>query len=149
MTVTDNVALLKRWFQEVWNEGRIETIHEIMAPEAIARGQYGPNQHIRGPEEFEEFVDRIRGSFSEMRVNVEDIFGVDDKVVLRWSGEMTHTGDALGFPATNKRIKVSGITIARFANGQIVEGWDNWDQLAMLEQLGVYKQPEATLPLAS
>jgi hypothetical protein len=40
-------------------------------------------------------------------------------------------------------VQVTGITIARIANKQIVEGWDNWDQLGMLKQMGVYEAPQA------
>ena len=57
----------------------------------------------------------------------------------------THTGDAPGLPASGKPIRSRGISIARILGGKIVEGWDNWDQLGMLEQIGVYKQPETTL----
>ena len=48
---------------------------------------------------------------------------------------MTHTGDQLGLPATNKRAKITGITIAQIENGKIIRGWDNWDQLALQLQL--------------
>jgi predicted ester cyclase len=48
---------------------------------------------------------------------------------------MTHTGDGLGLPPTNKRVKITGITIAQIERGKIVRGWDNWDQLAMRQQL--------------
>jgi predicted ester cyclase len=78
-----------------------------------------------------------------MNIVVEDVFGADDKVVLRWSGTMTHLGDHLGMPPTRKRVQVTGITIARVADKQIVEGWDNWDQLGMLKQIGVYEAPQA------
>jgi predicted ester cyclase len=56
---------------------------------------------------------------------------------------MTHTGDGLGLPASGRTVHSRGITIARFVDGKIVEGWDNWDQLGMLEQIGVYQQPLA------
>ena len=56
---------------------------------------------------------------------------------------MTHTGDHLGMPATGKQVRITGITIARIRDGQVIEGWDNWDQLGMLQQIGAYQQPEA------
>jgi predicted ester cyclase len=56
---------------------------------------------------------------------------------------MTHTGDGLGLPASGRAVLSRGITIARIVDGKIVEGWDNWDQLGMLEQIGVYQQPLA------
>jgi steroid delta-isomerase-like uncharacterized protein len=143
MSADQNIQLMRRWFQEVWNEGRIETVHELFHTDGVARGQRASEAEIRGPEEFVKFVREIRGAFPDMKVQVDDVFGAGDKVVLRWSGTMTHTGDALGLPPTGRTVRSRGITIARFADGKVVEGWDCWDQLGMLEQIGVYKQPRA------
>ncbi len=143
MSADENIQLMRRWFQEVWNEGRIQTVHELFHPNGIARGQKGAEAEIRGPEEFVKFVGEIRGAFPDMQVTVEDVFGVGDKAVLRWSAVMTHTGDTLGMPPSGKTVRSQGITIARFAEGKIVEGWDSWDQLGMLEQIGAYQQPVA------
>ena len=143
MSVEENIQLMNRWFQEVWNEGRTETVYELFSPDGIARGQNSADGELRGPQEFEGFVRKIHGSFSEMKLKVEDVFGAGDRVVLRWSAVMKHTGDALGLPATGRTVRSRGITIARIVDGKIVEGWDNWDQLGMLEQIGVYSAPVA------
>ena len=63
MPVDENIQLMQRWFQEVWNEGRIQTVYDLLAPEAIARGQRAAEAEIRGPEEFVQFV-RVSGSIS-------------------------------------------------------------------------------------
>jgi steroid delta-isomerase-like uncharacterized protein len=99
---------------------------------SAAVGQDQPGVVIRGPREFDAFYQRIRGAFPDITTTIEDNFGVDDKVVVRWSAAMTHTGDQLGFPTTNKSARVTGITIAQIENGKIVRGWDNWDQLALV-----------------
>jgi steroid delta-isomerase-like uncharacterized protein len=137
MSVEENVVLMRRWFKEVWNEGRLQTIYDLMDENGIAVGQDQPGIEIRGPREFEKFVNRIRGAFPDQKITLEDAFGADDKVVIRWSAVMTHTGDQLGIPATNKKVKVTGISIAQIENGKIVRGWDNWDQLAMQQQLAM------------
>jgi len=147
MSVQDNIELLSRWFREVWNEGKTETVHELLSPDAVAIGQAGSAVELRGPKEFVSFVKQIRSAFPDMHVEVEDTFGADDKVVVRWSARMTHRGDALGIPATGKPVRLTGITIARIVNGKIVAGWDNWDQLGMLQQIGAYGQGE-TVALA-
>ena len=143
MAAEENIQLMRRWFQEVWNEGRIQTVYELLSPDAVATGQRGGDKELRGPEEFVKFMKEIRGAFADIRVKVEDVFGAGDKVVLRWSAIMTHTGDTLGLPASGRTVRSRGITIARIVDGKIVEGWDNWDQLGMLEQIGAYKQPLA------
>jgi len=140
MSADENIQLMRRWFQEVWNEGRIETVYELLSPDSLAKGQRGGESEIRGPEEFAKFVREIRGTFPDIQVKVEDVFGAGDKVVVRWSGVMTHTGDGPGLPASGRTVRSGGISIARIVDGKIVEGWDNWDQLGMLEQIGAYKQ---------
>ena len=71
-----------------------------------------------------------------MKLTVDDAIAQDDKVLIRWSAVATHTGDNLGIPATNKRVTFSGMTLAKIANGKIIEAWDHWDKLGMLQQLG-------------
>jgi steroid delta-isomerase-like uncharacterized protein len=135
LSVEENIALMKKWFKEVWNEGRVQTIYDLMAENAIAIGQDQPGAELHGPRDFVTLFNRIRGAFPDIRITIEDSFGADDKVVVRWSGVMTHTGDHLGIRATNKRVRITGITIARIENGKIVQGWDNWDQLALMQQV--------------
>jgi steroid delta-isomerase-like uncharacterized protein len=136
---------MRRWFQEVWNEGKMQTVNELLAPDAVGIGEVEDGVPVRGPAEFIPFVERIRGAFPDISIAIDDIFGSKDKVVVRWSASMTHKGDHLGIVATHKPVQVSGITIVRIANGQIAEGWDNWDQLAMLKQIGAYEHSQATL----
>ncbi len=145
MTTSENILLMKRWYREVWQEGKDETIYELLAPDAVLRGQTAPQEEIHGPKEFAAFAERIRRAFPDTNIVVEDAFGVDDKVVARWSAAMTHRGEGLGVPATGKRVRITGMSIARFVDGKIVEGWDNWDRLAMLEQIGAYSPPEAAI----
>jgi steroid delta-isomerase-like uncharacterized protein len=149
MSVEENVQLMQRWFREVWNEDRIQTVYDLLAPDCVAKGQRGAEVEIRGPEEFASFVREIRGAFPNIELTVEDIFGARDEVVIRWSAMMTHSGDALGIPATGKSVRTRGTSIARIRDGKIIEGWDNWDQLGMLEQLGAYQPPEAVILMKS
>jgi steroid delta-isomerase-like uncharacterized protein len=131
-----NVTLLKRWFEEVWNQRRAATISELFATNGVAHGSSDTGGDIHGPKEFLAFYERITGSFSDIHFAVEDAMESGDKVVLRWSATMKHTGDKLGIKASGKQIRIGGVTIARFENGQVVEGWDNWDKLGMLQQIG-------------
>jgi steroid delta-isomerase-like uncharacterized protein len=137
-----NVELMKRWYREVWREARNETIFELIAPRASLHGQTGPAEEIKGPEGFLAFAQRIREAFPDTEVAVEDVFCVGDKVAVRWVATGTHTGSGMGVPPSGKRISISGMTIARILEGKIVEGWDSWDRLGMLEQIGVYAPPE-------
>ena len=144
MSVEENVTLMRRWFKEVWNEGKMQTVNELLARDAVGIGEVEDGVPVRGPAEFIPFVERIRGAFPDINTAIDDIFGSEDKVVVRWSASMTHKGDHLGMVATHKPVRLTGMTIVRISNGQIAEGWDNWDQLAMLKQIGA-NEPQATL----
>jgi steroid delta-isomerase-like uncharacterized protein len=142
-----NIELMKRWYREVWREAKDETIFELVASDAILHGQTGAEEDIKGPEGFVAFAKQIRESFPDTDVAVQDIFAADNKVAVRWVATCTHSGDGFGVPPSGKRVSISGITIVHIANGKIVEGWDNWDRLGMLRQIGAYAPPEIS-PLA-
>ncbi|HEX8815839.1 MAG TPA: ester cyclase [Terriglobales bacterium] len=142
MPAEENIQLMKRWYQQVWNEKSDQTIHDLFAPDAVAWGT--TDAPIRGPVEFVSFVQQIRTAFPDINITVEDAFASGDKVVARWSATMTHSGPGMG-PATGNKVQLTGMSIARFRDGQIVEGWDNWDQLGMLEQIGAYQRPSTAM----
>ncbi len=145
MSVEENVELMRRWFKEVWNEGRTQTIYDLFAPDGIAIGEHEDGKPLRGPADFVPFVKRIRGAFPDTHIVIEDAFGAGDKVVVRWTATMTHSGDHLGMPASGKPVRITGTTIARVRDNQIIEGWDNWDQAGMLKQIGAYQNPQTSL----
>jgi steroid delta-isomerase-like uncharacterized protein len=131
-----NVQLVRKWFEEVWNQRRRQTIAELFAPDGVAHGVSDTGGDIRGPAEFLHFFERLCTAFPDIRVVVEDCFGSGDKVVARYSVTMSHTGDYLGLRASGKGAAVTGMSIIRVANGKFVESWDNWDKLALLHQIG-------------
>ena len=125
-------SLGTRWFEEVWNKGNRSAIADMLAPDAVL---HEGNADCVGPEGFYAFFDRLTGAFSEFRVTVHDTIAEGDRACIRWSCSCKHTGDALGIPATQRTVHVTGISIMRIANGRFVEGWQNWDMLGMLEQI--------------
>jgi steroid delta-isomerase-like uncharacterized protein len=131
-----NIALFKRWFEEVWNQRRTATITELFAPNGISHGVAEDGSDLVGPAAFLPFYERFLNAFPDMKLKIEDVIAQGDKVLVRWSATMRHTGDGLGFAATNKPVALSGMSLARIANGQLVEAWDQWDKLAMLQQIG-------------
>ena len=131
----------RRWFEEVWNRGRREAIGEMIAPTCIIHD--GATDSI-GPNGFYPFFDRLSATFSEIHVSVEDTITQGDSACIRWSFTGKHTGAALGIPASGKTIHVTGISILRASEGKIVEGWQNWDMLGMMEQIRSSGKSSAT-----
>jgi steroid delta-isomerase-like uncharacterized protein len=140
--MAENANLIRRWFEEVWNQGNEQTIDAMCAKDAIGYGQAQRGADIRGPEHFKQFWRGFRDAFSNIHVDIHETIEQDDRVAARWTLTMSHTGAFLGIAAANKRVSVNGISIQRFANGLIIEAWDNWDQLDLLVQLGAVAQPK-------
>jgi steroid delta-isomerase-like uncharacterized protein len=132
----NEVAVLRRWFEIVWNEGREDLMEELAAPDAIIHGVGGPDQVMQGIEAFKPFYRKIRGAFPDLCITVEDAIGERDIVALRWSAEMTHTGGDLGFAPTQRRLAITGMTFARVRGGKLVESWDNWDMMGLMNKIG-------------
>ena len=131
-----NKALVRRWFEEVWNQGREETIDELFAANAVGYGLGDTDVTTRGPAEFKIFAKNLRGALPDIHMKIEDSIAEGDKVTVRISVEGTHKGAQLGVAPTGRRIRIAGIVVVRIANGQIVEGWNSWDQLGLLRQIG-------------
>ena len=133
--VEENVAATRRWFEEVWNQRRVQTIHELVSPDCVIQGVSETGEALRGPDAFLQVYNRLVSAFPDIRMTVEDCFGAGDKVAARWSGTMRHTGHGLGIDPSGATLELSGLTMVRFANGQVVETWDQWDKLGMFKQI--------------
>jgi steroid delta-isomerase-like uncharacterized protein len=130
---TENVALARRWFEEVWNGRRTDTIDELLTEESVSYSEAGP---LRGPEEFKTRAHAVfLSAFPDLRLSVEGTVAEGDQVVVRWAATGTHAGDALGFPATGRPVAFRGMTWIRFRDGKMVEGQDSWNQAGLIQSL--------------
>ena len=133
-----NAHLLKRWFEEVWNQSREAAIDELAAPNMVAHGLLDANgKPIDRIDKFKVFWRQFRDAFPDMHIEVNEALADGDKQVVRCTVRATHTGGGLGFAATNKPITFTGTVIARIQDGRLVEAWDNWDFHGLYQQLGV------------
>jgi len=111
-----NKALAKRWFEEVWNEGRRETIRELLAAEAVI--QEGNDASV-GPEGFYPFFDCMQATFSDIHVTISDAISEDDKVCVRWLCMVRHTGNGIGISPANKTLHTTGHHRATHRRGTV------------------------------
>src|ERR1700674_3544519 len=118
----ENKALVRRWFEEVWNKGRSDAIDEMFAADGIAHGLADDEGNsLRGPGGFKPFHEVFRGAFPDIEVVVEEVLAEGDLVAARCSVRGKHTGDHLGIAASNAPVEFTGMTIARIKDGKIVE----------------------------
>ena len=130
-----NVELTRRWFEEVWNQKKTATIHELMDTQCVSHNTSDTGDVLRGPAAFCELQKKLLDAFPDMRITVEEAFGAGDIVAARWSATMHHKGEGLGMPPTGAAIAITGMSMARIRNGKIVENWDEWDKLGMFQTI--------------
>jgi predicted ester cyclase len=130
-------GLGSRWFEEVWNKGRRDAIPEMLAPDAVL---HEAGTDSVGPEGFYPFFDRLSVALSDLHVTVHDTITENDRICVRWSCSAAHTGEGLGVAPTGKSIDVTGMSIMRVRDGWLVECWQNWDMLGLMEQIKSHAQ---------
>jgi steroid delta-isomerase-like uncharacterized protein len=132
MTPQQNIQLARRWFEEIWDQRRFETIYELSLPESISHMEHG---EVSSRGDFQAFQSRFLKAFPDLRVTIEDTIAEGENVVVRWFFSATHGGDALGCRATGKTVKMRGMTWLRFRDGKLVESWYCWNLGALMQYL--------------
>ena len=135
-----NKAVAKRFF-EAWNARDLDAFDEIVAPDAVTHDPQNPFSDIRGPEGAKRLAEMYHAAYSDSRFEVHEQIAEGDLVVTRWTGKGTHDGELMGMPPTGKWVEVDGVAIDRISGGKIVESWNCFDALGMMQQLGAI--PEA------
>jgi len=124
-TLEENKRLAIRWFEEVWNQGRRQSIFELFPPNGML---HDGGAVIRGPHEFCRFYDTLHAEFSGFHITPLLTIAEDNYVCLHWSASFRHR-------ATAKLLHLTGTSIVRVENGRLVEAWQNWDTAGLVSQL--------------
>ena len=138
----ENKALTRRAW-EIVAKGSLDTLDDALQ-EVYADGivMHEPDEDVRGIEGMTQFVSMIRSGLPDLRITLEDVIAEGDKVVSRWRAQGTHQGELMGIAPTGNEVAITGITITRIEDGKIVEEWENWDALGMMQQIGAVPSPE-------
>jgi steroid delta-isomerase-like uncharacterized protein len=133
MSTETNKAIVRRYIEQVVDQGEVNLVEEFLA-EGIELHGTGLEP---GTEAMEQWVAAMNTAFPDREVTIDDVIAGGDRVVVRTTLTGTHQGEIQGIPATGKSIILPSISIFRLANGKIVEGWFESDNLKMMQQLGV------------
>ena len=135
MSAEQNRALARRVLEEMFNKGNLDVADELLAPDYVDHDPAWP-EDIHGPEGFKEYVGAYRSAFSDLHVQIEDQIAEEDKVVTRWTGTGTHDGELANIAPTGNRLPLPGMEIVRISGAKLVEGWEGYDSMNMMRQLG-------------
>jgi steroid delta-isomerase-like uncharacterized protein len=124
-------TLFRHWFEEVWNKRDASQIPTYFAADGIAYALDVSGADAHGPEAFRAFFETFLDNFSDVHFTIHDVIETGDWAAGRWSVVLTHSGDGFGVPATGETVTVTGMTLMRAKDGQIAEGWNEWDRLKL------------------
>ena len=136
MSTEENKALARSVLEEMFNKGNLDVADELLAPDYVNHDAAMP-EDIHGPEGFKQYVGAYRSAFSDLHLEIEEQIAEGDLVATRWTGTGTHDGELAGIPPTGKRVTLPGMEIVRISGGKLVEGWEGYDSMNLMRQLGV------------
>ena len=135
-----NKALAKRAFEELLSKGRFELAEQLYAKDFV---NHGLHRDIS----LDEDQAALKGwhqAFPDLAIVPEKLIAEGDLVTIYWIAHGTNTGTGNGLPATGKKGELAGITIWRIVNGKIKEEWSAFDQLSLMQQLGLLANQKPT-----
>ncbi|MGA7731017.1 MAG: ester cyclase [Chloroflexia bacterium] len=133
MSAEENKKLIRRFFDEVWNQGHVELAEEFVADGYVSHNYL--SIEALGPEGIRRAVLAQKAAFPDQHTTIEDLIAEDDKVVVRGRDDLTHVGDFMGYPGTGRKVTVTWIDIFRIKDGKLVEAWLETDSRLFAEQL--------------
>jgi steroid delta-isomerase-like uncharacterized protein len=132
MSHQENEVAVRRFFQNVWNDGDVSRAREFIAEGFVSHNTV--DVAILGPDEYGQAVATYRTAFPDLVTTVEDVFAAGDRVAVRGTDRGTHIGEFMGRPATGRKITSTWIEIFRIENGKAVEGWLETDARHLLNE---------------
>jgi steroid delta-isomerase-like uncharacterized protein len=135
MVTEENTALVRRFYEEVWNRGNVDVTAEVFADDYV-RHDLRPSEAEPGPRGQANIASDFRAAFPDLRMRVDLVLAENDLVAARWTTEGTNTGAWGGRAPTGKHAVFSGVNIFRFEDGKVVELWNHRDDLGLMMQLG-------------
>ncbi|HEV8230052.1 MAG TPA: ester cyclase [Candidatus Limnocylindria bacterium] len=141
MTIDQNKATARRLVEDGFNKHDLKLVDQIYSLDAKTHDPQQPNL-ARGPEGVRQSMQGYITAFPDARLTIEREIAEGDYVVQHLRTRGTHTAPLAGIPATGKKTEVTGVMTSKFENGKIVESWSLFDQLGLMQQLGIVPVPE-------
>jgi steroid delta-isomerase-like uncharacterized protein len=136
----ENKAVARR-FLEIFSDGNTDGLDEIVAADVVDHDPYNPHAD-EGLEGAKKTIAMYREAFPDLTFEIEFQVAEGDYVVSRWVGTGTHDGELMGMAPSHNKSTVTGIGVDRIQDGKIVETWNNWDTLGLMQNIGAIPQPE-------
>ena len=130
MSNTQHSTIVRNFVEEIFNARNTEAAKNFVTSDIV---YHGMAEEVRGIEEFKKWVSEDLSAFPDMKVTIEDAFGDQNKMAVRWTLKATHEKDFADFPATHKKIETRGVEILYFEGDKIKEAWTLADMSPMVQ----------------
>ena len=128
MSEENNKTIVRRIWEEGWQEGNLATIDALIDPDHVLHAYPEDLDYGTGVEGFKRLVSTSRANWSDGQLTIDDLIAEDDKVVTRYT---------LRMPTAMPTAMTTGIWIDRIQDNKVVESWVDWDRLGFFRQLGI------------
>ena len=136
----ENTPLVVSEYEQLWvnglNSGDVSVADQVFHPDCIISINGNPQRDL-SVSSFKQMLAAFIVAFPNLHFTVNDQFVSGKKVSTRWTAKGTNDGPFGGMPATNKSIEIEGFIIDYVEDGKVSRRWELWDQMAMMQQLGV------------
>lgn len=140
MSTETNKTIVNEYFEQVWNNGRLDLLEEFIA-ENFDENNMPQIPGLNGRDSLKAIIGGARESLPDILITTKDVVAEGNKVATRWTFTATHLGEFMGVPATGKQLTQTGAAIFRLANAKIIEIWNFPDNLGLMQQLGLIPSP--------
>ena len=141
MSTEQNKINARRIVDESWNKHNTKVLDELFSNDAILHNPQDPTV-AKGPQGAKTSLETYLTAFPDVKITIEKEIADGDYVVQHLRAIGTNTGSFNGMPATGKKAITTGSMTTKFDNGKIVEVWSFFDNLGLMQQLGVVPMPE-------
>jgi steroid delta-isomerase-like uncharacterized protein len=135
MSAAENKALIRRALDDLLNGRNLTLVTDYYAQDYVWHG--GDGNDVSGPEGYKQLLSMYFDAFPDLQIAVDDQIAEDDRVATRWTVRATHQGAFGSIAPTGRSVAVSGTLISRIREGKVIEDWEYFDNLHLLQQLGV------------
>jgi predicted SnoaL-like aldol condensation-catalyzing enzyme len=129
--------VIARYFEEVWNQGRVDVLDELLTSDYVNHSPSIPNPRP-GPADLKPIVQAMRAGVPDLRYEMLDVIVDGDKVAVFLRVTGTHTGSLFGMAPTGRRFDIRQMQIEWLREGRICQHWRITDELSLLRQLGIF-----------
>jgi steroid delta-isomerase-like uncharacterized protein len=133
-TIEQNKAVVRRFVEEIFVQGRKDAVDELVAEDFVAHTWPSTTGDPRA--DLKAAIDRVAGGLADSAFTIDGLIAEGDSVAARLTTSATQVGPFMGLPPSGKRYTIQEIHWFRLRDGQVVEHWHQMDQMGLMQQLG-------------